>query len=58
MSTFERFAIILGYGSLIVFLIILLGVGATITLISLGIGLVSYYPLTFLDWVAKKIGGK
>ena len=58
MSSFERFAVILGYCSVIVFLLVLLGVGVTLTLISAGVGLVSYYPLTFVDWIAKKIGGK
>lgn len=58
LSTFERFAVILGYFNVIVFLLVLLGVGVTLTLISLGIGLVSYYPITFVDWIAKKIGGK
>lgn len=58
LSTFERFAVILGYISVIIFLLILLGVGVTLTLISAGVGLVSYYPLTLADWVAKKIGDK
>ena len=58
MSSFERFAVILGYCSIIIFLLVLLGVGITLTLISAGVGLVSYYPITFVDWIAKKIGGK
>lgn len=58
LSTFERFAVILGYSSVIVFLLVLLGVGVTLTLISLGVGLMSYYPLTFADWVMGKINKK
>lgn len=57
LSSFERFAVILGYCSIIVFLLVLLGVGVTLTLISAGVGLVSYYPLTFADWVVKKMKG-
>ena len=58
LSTFERFAVILGYCSVIIFLLVLLGVGVTLTLISLGIGLVSYYPITFVDWIARKVQDK
>lgn len=58
LSTFERFAVILGYCSVGIFLLVLLGVGVTITLISAGVGLVSYYPLTFADWVARKVQDK
>ena len=58
MSSFERFAVVLGYSSVSIFLLVLLGVGVTLTLISLGVGLVSYYPLTFADWVIGKINKK
>lgn len=58
LSTFERFAVILGYFSVILFLLVLLGVGVTLTLISIGVGLVSYYPLTFADWIARKVQDK
>lgn len=57
MSSFERFAVILGYSSVIIFLLVLLGAGVTLTLISLGVGLVSYYPLTFADWIMNKMKG-
>lgn len=58
MSSFERFAVILGYCSVSIFLLVLLGVGVTLTLISAGVGLVSYYPLTLADWVmGKKLKG-
>lgn len=57
MSSFERFAVILGYCSVIVFLLVMLGVGGVLTLIGLGVGLVSYYPLTFADWVVNKLKG-
>lgn len=58
MSSFERFAVILGDCSVIVFLLVLLGVGVTLTLIIAGIGLVSYYPITFVDWIARKVQDK
>ena len=57
LSTFERFAVVLGYSSVGIFLLVLLGVGVTLMLISLGVGLVSYYPLTFADWVVGKMKG-
>lgn len=54
MKAFERFAIMLGYCSGVIFLLIVLSSGLFLTLMSLAVALVGYYPITFCSWVASK----
>lgn len=58
MTNYETFAFTVGYIAFILFALAVIGIGGILTLISLGVCLVSYYPIKFYtvgkNWVDDK----
>lgn len=56
MTLFDKFVNLVGYFTILVFFLVLLGVGSVLTLIALGVCTVGYFPVTFVGWIVSKVG--
>lgn len=56
MTLFDKFVNLVGYFTILVLFLVLLGVGSALTLIALGVCTVGYFPVTFVGWIADRIG--
>lgn len=55
MTNYETFVLTIGYIAFILFLLTVIGIGGVLTVISVAVCLVGYYPIKLSDWVLCKV---
>ena len=55
MTDYETFVPAIGYTTLILFILAVIGVGGVLTVISAAVCLVEYYPIKLFGWLDGKI---
>ena len=55
MTTYETFALTIGYIAFSLFILTVIGIGGVLTVISTAVCLVEYYPIKLSDWVLSKV---
>ena len=54
MTNYETFVLTIGYIAFILFMLAVIGIGGVLTVISVAVCLVGYYPIKVSDWVVSK----
>ena len=54
MTNYETFVLTIGYIAFILFILAVIGIGGVLTVISVTVCLVGYYPIKMSDWVVSK----
>lgn len=54
MTNYEKFVLTIGYIAFILFILAVIGIGGVLTVISVAVCLVGYYPFKMSDWVLGK----
>ena len=54
MTNYETFVLTIGYIAFILFILTVIGIGGVLTVISVAVCLVRYYPIKMSDWVLGK----
>ena len=55
MTNYETFVLTIGYIAFILFLLAVIGIGGVLTVISVAVCLVGYYPIKVNDWALSKV---
>ena len=55
MTNYETFVPAIGYITFILFILAVIGVGGVLTVISVAVCLVGYYPIKLFGWLDGKI---
>lgn len=54
MSLFQKFLLLLGYIFLVIMVTTLLTVGGALTIIAVLVSIITYYPITLVDYLLNK----
>ena len=54
LTNYETFVLTIGYIAFILFMLAVIGIGGVLTVISVTVCLVGYYPIKMSDWVVSK----
>ena len=55
LTNYETFVLVIGYIAFILFILAVIGLGGVLTVISVAVCLVGYYPIQFSDWALSKV---
>ena len=54
LTNYETFVLAIGYIAFILFILAVIGIGGVLTVISVAVCLVGYYPIKMSDWALSK----
>lgn len=55
MTNYETIVLTIGYVAFILFMLTVIDIGGVLTVISVAVCLVGYYPIKLSDWVLSKV---